>query len=184
MDSAQPIRVLVADPPWLTPRGSQHHLAPGGIHASVKYPCMSLDELAKFHLPGLAKDAVLFMWRLSSFQEAALILCHEWGFTPKCELVWRKKTTNDKVHFGMGMTVHSSHETCIIAKRGSPKQKVRNVRSIFDADEQSMFDAPKGAHSAKPDLFYDIVESMYGGPYHELFARRSRPGWVCEGNEL
>lgn len=36
---------------------------------------------------------------------------------------------------------------------------------------------PRGAHSAKPEAFLDLVESMSPGPYAELFARRARFGW-------
>jgi hypothetical protein len=72
--------------------------------------------------------------------------------------------------------VRASHETCIVAKRGRPLIKARNVRSVFEA--------PVGRHSEKPEGFYDLVESLADGPYLELFARRVRPGWTCLGNEL
>lgn len=42
---------------------------------------------------------------------------------------------------------------------------------------------PRGAHSAKPEAFLDIVESVSPGPYLELFARRDRLGWDTWGNE-
>jgi N6-adenosine-specific RNA methylase IME4 len=38
-------------------------------------------------------------------------------------------------------------------------------------------------HSAKPEAFYDLVESVSPGPYLELFARRQRLGWDTWGNE-
>jgi N6-adenosine-specific RNA methylase IME4 len=42
---------------------------------------------------------------------------------------------------------------------------------------------PRGAHSAKPEAFQDVVESVSPGPYLELFARRQRLGWATWGNE-
>lgn len=36
---------------------------------------------------------------------------------------------------------------------------------------------PRGAHSAKPAAFYDLVERVSPGPYVELFARAPRLGW-------
>jgi N6-adenosine-specific RNA methylase IME4 len=42
---------------------------------------------------------------------------------------------------------------------------------------------PRGAHSAKPEAFLDVVESVSPGPYVELFARRDRLGWDTWGNE-
>ena len=42
---------------------------------------------------------------------------------------------------------------------------------------------PRAAHSAKPEAFQDVVESVSPGPYLELFARRQRLGWATWGNE-
>ena len=41
----------------------------------------------------------------------------------------------------------------------------------------------RGQHSAKPEAFFDLVESVSPGPYLELFARRQRLGWDTWGNE-
>lgn len=41
----------------------------------------------------------------------------------------------------------------------------------------------RGEHSAKPEAFLDIVESVSPGPYLEMFARRQRLGWDTWGNE-
>jgi N6-adenosine-specific RNA methylase IME4 len=43
---------------------------------------------------------------------------------------------------------------------------------------------PRGKHSAKPEAFQDIVESMSPAPRLELFARRKRLGWDSWGNEI
>lgn len=91
-------------------------------------------------------------------------------------IVWRKLTKHGKPHFGMGRIVRASHEVCIVATRGKPVPKVLHVRSVFEA--------PVGRHSEKPEMFYDIVEELFDGPYLELFARRCRPGWTCLGDEV
>ncbi len=41
----------------------------------------------------------------------------------------------------------------------------------------------KREHSRKPDEAYDLIEACSPGPYLELFARFSRPGWQQWGNE-
>jgi len=47
-----------------------------------------------------------------------------------------------------------------------------------------VIDAPVGAHSAKPERFYEIIESYYPSlPKIELNARVARPGWVRWGYE-
>jgi hypothetical protein len=44
------------------------------------------------------------------------------------------------------------------------------------------FQWPRGAHSAKPEAFLDIVEQVSPGPYLEIFARRARFGWDYAGD--
>lgn len=45
------------------------------------------------------------------------------------------------------------------------------------------FQWPRGEHSAKPEAFMDLVETVSPGPYLELFSRRARLGWQTWGNE-
>jgi N6-adenosine-specific RNA methylase IME4 len=165
-----PVRVLVADPPWkfgdvLGKRG-----------ADAKYSTLDLAEIMAFPRPPVAPDAHLFLWRVSSMVEEAYQVVRAWGFAPKTEIVWRKKTKHGKRHFGMGRTVRAEHETVIVAVRGAPAVRDRSIRSTFEA--------PAGRHSEKPEEFFDLVEKLCAGPYAELFARRARPGWFCFGNEL
>lgn len=167
-----PARVLVADPPWQP----DDELPGPGRGAAKHYPTMPVAQLAFFPLPVLDPDAVLFLWRLSSMQGEALFLARAWGFEPHSELVWNK-TKNGIRFFGMGRIVRGGHESCLIATRvRTPTPRNRSISSRFEA--------PVGRHSAKPDRFYEIVEALYPGPYVELFARRTRPGWLTYGNEL
>jgi N6-adenosine-specific RNA methylase IME4 len=43
--------------------------------------------------------------------------------------------------------------------------------------------APRREHSRKPDEAYARIEALAEGPYLELFARGSRPGWDGWGLE-
>lgn len=166
-------RVLVADPPW---RFSDS--LPGKKRGAIRhYPCLSVEEIARFPLPPLADSAVLFLWRVAAMPVDALHVVREWGFEPKTELVWRKLTPTGKPHFGMGRILRAAHETCIIATRGRRiEPKTRSMRSVFEA--------PVGRHSEKPEEFYRLVEALFDGPYVELFARRPRLNWSTYGNEL
>jgi N6-adenosine-specific RNA methylase IME4 len=136
---------------------------------------LTLDEICAFELPPIADDAYLFLWRVSAMVEEAYRVVRAWGFEPKSEIVWQKRTANGKPWFGMGRHVRASHETAILAVRGRPKPLVRNIRSRFSA--------VAGRHSEKPEEFYALVERIAPGPYVELFARRQRSGWKCLGNE-
>jgi N6-adenosine-specific RNA methylase IME4 len=166
-------RLLMADPPWKF--GDK---LPGDTRGAEKqYPCLSVRELIAFPRPPLAPDCLLLLWRVAAMQSEAILVLHAWGFQLKSELVWVKTTTNGKRAFGMGHYVRASHETCLIGVRGSVQVADRSVRSVFEA--------PVGRHSAKPDAIYEIAERLVpGGPYAELFARRRRPGWMQHGNQL
>jgi N6-adenosine-specific RNA methylase IME4 len=64
----------------------------------------------------------------------------------------------------------------LFATRGKLLLREQNIKSWFDA--------PSGAHSEKPETFFEIVERACFAPCLELFARRNRPGWTCWGAEL
>jgi N6-adenosine-specific RNA methylase IME4 len=163
---------LVADPPWRF----GDSLPGRGRGASKHYECMGVEDIAAFPLPEMQRDAYLLLWRVAAMPDEALWVCRAWGFAPKSEIVWLKRTRTGKVHFGMGHHVRAAHESCVVAVRGKPKPLSRSVRSVFEA--------PVGRHSEKPDAFYRLVEELCPGPRVELFARRRRPGWACLGNEL
>ncbi len=184
---------IVADPPW-APRDK----LPGPTRGAARqYPVMSTTEIRGLSDPTfvgeriygerIAKDAILFLWRLASMQQDALDVVHAWGFTVKSEIVWQKLTKNSQPWFGMGRTVRASHETCIVAVRGRASKVIRakNIRSAFSAHDP-VDAAGKYIHSAKPDAFFsDVVMPLVGDVKRlEIFARTRRLGWDAIGNQL
>ena len=199
--SAPAFRVLAADPPW-----AFRDALPGETRGAARqYRTMDVAEIMRFPLPPIAADSWLLLWYVTAMIDEARRVCRAWGFTPTgAELVWVKTTkpgamvmdfmdpeSGDvklddleawgvkptKLAFGMGHTVRNCNERVIIARRGKPEVASRSIRSVFFA--------PVGEHSEKPDRFYALVEALCGaGPRAELFARRHRPGWTCFGDEL
>jgi N6-adenosine-specific RNA methylase IME4 len=168
------VSCFVVDPPW---RFSDKL---GRRGAAANYDTLTVEQI-QTHCPYRVmvmqpRNAVLFLWRVSSMQREALDVLDGWGFTLKSELVWEKTTRGGKDHFGMGYIVRAAHETCLIATRGHVAVKHHSQRSRFRA--------PVGRHSEKPDVFYGLVEQLVHGPYVELFSRKVREGWLCMGNEL
>lgn len=167
-----PFAAVMADPPW--PFGDK---LPGNKRGAAKhYKLLDMPAICRFPLPPIAEDAVLFLWRVASMPQEALEVVRAWGFTPKTEIVWRKTTKFGKRAFGMGRIVRAEHETCLIATRGRPQIQSKKVRSTFDA--------VVGVHSAKPEAIYEIIESLYPGPYLSVFDRRERDGWTCVGDQV
>lgn len=179
---------MAADPAW-----KHKDQLPGPKRgASKHYDLMSTEDICRIELPPIADDAVLFLWCVTSMLEDALCVGHMWGFELKSALTWIKTkksgqvvSMDDSVHegdeaFGMGRYVRNCHETCLIFGRG------RAASMIKDHSTRSVFYAPVGEHSTKPDAFFEIVERLTDGegPYLELFARRTRPGWKSLGDSL
>jgi N6-adenosine-specific RNA methylase IME4 len=102
-----------------------------------------------------------------------------WGFAFSTEAwTWVKHNPDtDKFAFGLGLGVTRKNcEHCYLGRRGSPALLNRSTRDFILA--------PKREHSRKPDLQYGLIESLFAGPYLELFARYRRPGWESWGDQL
>ena len=173
------IMTVIADPPWKF----ADKLPGNGRGAEKHYKTLSPEHIAEVIAHGLARAGVdrdymrLFLWRVSAMQAEALRVLELLDLVPKAEIVWVKYTRSGRtLHFGMGRRVRNAHEICIIAERGRVPVLSHSVRSVFFA--------PVGRHSEKPNAFFDLVEQLSPGPYLELFARRHHPGWLCVGDEL
>jgi N6-adenosine-specific RNA methylase IME4 len=160
--------VILADPPWRFSLGGHFNRAPEN-----HYPTMPLDEICKLPVSKIATDdAVLFIWTPNAHPAHCMKVIESWAFNYITNLVWVK----DRV--GLGFYVRSQHELLLIATRG--KMPLPNPKSRVS----SVINAPRGKHSEKPVEAYEIIERMYPQlPKIELFARGSREGWKCWGNE-
>jgi N6-adenosine-specific RNA methylase IME4 len=156
-----------------------------GRGAAKHYTCMTLAENIEYHrsvmLPRLTEVAWVFLWRVAAMQADALILAQELALVVKAEMIWvkTKDPMRQRLQIGMGHFTRGCHETCLICVRGKSPSKLR-----LNAGEPSVFFAPRGEHSAKPDEFYAKVERLVPGPRMEFFARKLRKGWTQSGDEL
>jgi N6-adenosine-specific RNA methylase IME4 len=167
-------QIVVADCPWKF--GDK---LPGKKRgASSHYGCLTVAELCAFELPPIADDALLFLWRVAAMPQEALDVCKAWGFKPKSEIVWVKRTSTSKRHFGMGRYVRAEHEVCIIATRG------KGLSLIANRSTRSVFEGQVGRHSEKPRAFYELVRELTTGKRCELFARKPHPGFTAFGNQV
>lgn len=168
-------RTIVADPPWpYGQRGaySWRQSRPSGEARPLPYETMTLAEIAALPVGELADEqAHLYIWTTQRFLWDAAALLPGWGFEAKHLLVWAKTPTG----WGIGGAFAPSTEFVLFGYRGQLGAKSRVMRDWWNW--------PRGAHSAKPEAFLDIVESVSPGPYLELFARRNRLGWDTWGNE-
>lgn len=166
---APTFRVVYADPPWSY---DQNRLVGWGM-AEDHYPTMSLDDLKAIRVADMAlPDSVLFLWATSPMLDDAIDLMRAWGFKYKSSIVW------DKGRPFLGSYVHISHELLLIGTRGSCAADVKHTSG-------SVFSFERSRHSAKPEEFRALIDSMYTfGNRIELFHRGDPPeGWHTWGNE-
>jgi N6-adenosine-specific RNA methylase IME4 len=180
---------ILADPPWsfLTRSDAGKDRSPEN-----HYNCMTLDEIKAMPVQRIAaKNCALFMWVIDTHLPMALDVMKAWGFEHKTRaFVWTKlnkkyadydvemqQAHEDRAWFkGMGFWTRANPEDCLLATRGAPKRQNKAVRRLLVA--------PVREHSRKPDETHTRIETLVNGPYCELFARESRPGWDQMGNEV
>lgn len=158
--------VLYADPPW-----RYEHSVDKNRSIENQYRTLTLPEICALEPPA-ATDAVLYLWATNPKLQEALTVVEAWGFTYVTNMVWVK----DKI--GMGYHARQRHELLLIATKGTPGTPAAADRP------DSVIEAPRGRHSAKPRKVYDLIERAWpNGRYLELFARNDRAGWGSWGNE-
>lgn len=167
--------VIYADPPWSFKTWSDNGT---GRSASAHYSCMDFDTLAALPVADIAaEDCALFMWATDPLLPKALTLIDAWGFSFKTVgFYWAKQNMKSDGFFtGMGYWTRANPEQCLLATRGTPTRQAKNV--------QKLVVAPRREHSRKPDEVRDRIARLLHGPYIELFARETKPGWDCWGDQ-
>jgi N6-adenosine-specific RNA methylase IME4 len=163
--------VILADPPWKFEVRSSLGL---DRSAENHYPCQTTDEIMSLDVPSIsADDCVLFLWATVPMIEDALAVMSAWGFTYKSHFCWIKN------RYGTGYWNRNKHELLLVGTRGNVPAPAMGTQwpSVIDADV--------GEHSAKPTIFYQMIEEYYPNlPKLEMNCRGSgRAAWSSWGLE-
>ena len=170
--------VIYADPPWHFRNWSAKGT---GRNAISHYDCLDFDTLAHLPVSDLARDdCALFLWATDPLLPRAFDLIRAWGFEYKTVgFYWVKLNAaagNEANYFtGLGYWTRANPEQCLLATRGKPTRKAKDVRRLIVERRRE--------HSRKPDDIRNRIERLVDGPYLELFARETKRGWDCWGNQ-
>ena len=168
---------ILADPPWLFANRTGK-MAPE--HKRLyRYRTMTNEEILSLPVGDLAlPQSHLYLWVPNALIELGLQVLRAWGFTYKTNIVWYKvRGDGGPDRRGVGFYFRNVTEMVLLGVKGglrtlSPGRRMPNILI-----------SQKREHSRKPDELYPVIEQCSPGPYLELFARRTRPGWVAWGDE-
>lgn len=163
---ANKYNVLLCDPPW------EYRNTGFEMSAEGQYSTMSIEELQTLKIEDLAyENSIMFMWATNPLLKEAIELLEYWGFNYKTNFVWIK------TRHTAGFYVYGQHELLLIGVRGSMLPMGEKYKSIIQGENIK--------HSKKPDIVYEIIETMYPqAKYLELFhrgiKRKNWEGWGFE----
>ncbi|MBI06829.1 MAG: hypothetical protein CMM54_07615 [Rhodospirillaceae bacterium] len=165
---------IYADPPWAASKGTPNKT---GIQINDEYNSMSQTELLEM-APVVdqlsAEKSQLHLWCTTNTLQDALALMEAWGFEYRSQLVWTKPKG-----IPLGDYWANAHEILLLGVKGG------NCPFKRDGEyPSSVFEAPSGEHSKKPDGIRDLVAEVSPEYRLELFARQSYEGWTCWGDEI
>ena len=171
-------RTILADPPWRF-ENRTGKMAPEHKRLS-RYETMTLEQICALPVANICDEtAHLYLWVPNALLPEGLQVMAAWGFAYKTNLVWHKvRKDGGPDGRGVGFYFRNTTELILFGVRG------KNARTLPPGRNQvNIIRAQKREHSRKPDEAYNIIESCSAGPYLELFARGTRPGWTAWGNQ-
>jgi len=168
---------ILADPPWQF-QNRTGKMAPEHRRL-LRYPTLKLDEIKSIPVAARAQEnAHLYLWVPNALLAEGLEVMSAWGFKYKSNLVWHKiRKDGGSDGRGVGFYFRNVTELILFGVKGRLRTGKRGRTQV------NMIQTRKREHSRKPDELYEVVEECSPGPYLELFARGTQPGWDAWGNQ-
>jgi N6-adenosine-specific RNA methylase IME4 len=169
--------VIMADPPWSFENYSEKGESKG---PAAQYDTMRDTDILALPVGAIVGEpAHLYLWVPNALLPEGLRVLAAWNFTYKSNLVWHKvRKDGEPDGRGVGFYFRNTTELILFGVRGA------NARTLAPGRRQvNIIRSRKREHSRKPDEAYGLIEACSPGPYLELFARGSRPGWTSWGEQ-
>jgi N6-adenosine-specific RNA methylase IME4 len=138
--------------------------------AKPGYAMQTHEQLLELPVAAWADDEEgchLYCWVTNNFMARACELVAHWGFQHRTVITWIKPPP-----FGLGSYFRNSTEHVIFATRGETTTRPAA------ASMSTHFEAPRGEHSEKPEIFYEMVRAASYPPYGEANQREPREDFV------
>jgi len=144
-----------------------------------RYATLPQSEICAIPVQSIADNpAHLYLWVPNAMLPQGLEVMRAWGFDYKSNIIWHKvRKDGGPDGRGVGFYFRNTTEIILFGIRGK-------MRTLAPGRKQvNIIRSQKQEHSRKPDELYEIIEACSPGPYLELFARGTRPGWQGWGNQ-
>lgn len=171
--------LIYADPPWKQSKGGKKSVRENSSGEPLDYPVCSLDEI-KEHLSlataASGDNSILFLWTIDKYLFEAQEIAESLGYKLHARMIWDKVTG-----IPAAFTVRYGHEYLLYMYKGKLTPVAKEERGKI----HTVFREKVTKHSKKPEIAYEIIERLY--PHLrklEMYARNTRPGWDCFGNEV
>jgi N6-adenosine-specific RNA methylase IME4 len=159
--------VIVTDPPWPMEK-IERDVAPNQV--VFEYPTMTIEEIKNIKY-NTAPDCHLWLWTTHKFLPIAFDILKEWNAKYVCTFVWHKSGGFQPFNLPQ-----YNCEFALYARIGIPQFiDLKNLKVCFDA--------PRGRHSAKPEIFYEMVKRITAGRRLDDFSREKHDGFEPQGKE-
>lgn len=171
-------RTILADPPWQF-QNKTGKIAPEHKRLN-RYGTMTLSDILVLPVADVTDEiAHLYLWIPNALLPVGLEVMKAWGFLYKSNIVWHKvRKDGGPDGRGVGFYFRNTTELVLFGVRG------KNARTLAPGRRQvDIIRTMKREHSRKPDELYDVIEACSPGPFLELFARGTRPGWNAWGHQ-
>lgn len=176
--AGQKFSTILADPPWQF-QNRTGKMAPEHKRLN-RYGTMDLEAIKALPVAEACADtAHLYLWVPNALLPEGIEVLRAWGFQYKSNLVWHKiRKDGGSDGRGVGFYFRNVTELILFGVRGKHARTLAPGRS-----QVNLLATQKREHSRKPDELYPLIEACSPGPFLEMFARGSHPGWTTWGNQ-
>lgn len=171
--------IIYADPPWKQSKGGKKSVRPNSSGKELDYKTISLDEI-KEHLriavQHTKENSIMFLWTIDKYLFEAQQIAEELGYKLHARMIWNKVNG-----IPAAFTIRYGHEYLLYMYKG----KLLPVEKKERGKIHSVFTEKVTVHSKKPQIAYQIIERLYPNYNRlELYARNTRDGWDCWGDQV
>lgn len=170
--------LFLSDPPWEVYKGGKRSSRPRQGR-ELDYPVLPVERIKDIHsaFQSLGQENHLFfMWVPDKYLQQGEQLMEQLGYRLHARMVWNKLNG-----IAPAFSLRYSHEYLLFMYYGKFSPVAPSARGKY----MTVFEEYRRRHSQKPDISYAIIEDLYPDARRlELFARYTRPGWDCWGEEI